>query len=203
MKKFFTILLALILLNIQVGCNNAQNTVQNETPRKVTSVKVAKDYTPKKKNLQLISTSQTPLYEKNTPRINNIKLASNAINNIILVPNQEFSFNTIVGERTKSKGYQEAPIFVKTENGTQKGMGVGGGVCQVSSTVYKAAKNANLEILERHAHSKKVFYTQIGDDATVAYPSTDLRFRNNKKNDIVIKVDVSDNKIQVDILENK
>lgn len=191
----------MVVFNLQVGCNNPPNN-KNTATKNIVNLKLSRDYKPKKKNLQLISTSETPLYEKNTDRVNNIKLAAGSINNIIIVPGQEFSFNKIVGERTKAKGYREAPIFVKTSKGTQRGMGIGGGVCQVSSTVYKSAKNANLEILERHAHSKKVFYTQIGDDATVAYPSTDLRFRNNKKNDIVIKVEVLENKIRVDILEN-
>lgn len=202
MRRNFSCLILLFFLIVQVGCYNLDN-IQSKLDGKVKNIKLSKDYKPKIKNLQLIATSQTPLYEKNTPRLSNIKRAASSINNIILVPNQEFSFNSIVGERTKNKGYEEAPIFIRTKDGTQKGMGVGGGVCQVSSTIYKCAKNANLEIVERHAHSKKVFYTEIGDDATVAYPSTDLKFRNNKQNDIVIKVDVLDDKIRVDILENR
>ena len=202
MIKFFKILILVIIASLQVGCNNSINK-QDDKPIKVKSIKIDKDYKAQRKNLQLISTSETPLYEQNTTRRNNIKIASNAINNIIIAPNQEFSFNKIVGERTVNKGYREAPIFIKTENGTKRGMGVGGGVCQVSSTVYKSAKNAGLEILERHPHSKKVFYTEIGDDATVAYPSTDLRFRNNRENEIVIKVEVEQDKLRVDILENK
>lgn len=201
MGKLLNIIAIIIIFNIQVGCYN-YGSKKNISTNNVTNIKLSKDYKPERKNLQLISTSETPLYEKNTTRLNNIKLAAQSINNIIIVPGQEFSFNKIVGERTKSKGYKEAPILIKTSKGTQRGMGIGGGVCQVSSTIYKSAKNANLEILERHAHSKKVFYTKIGDDATVAYPSTDLRFRNNKKNDIIIKIEVLENKIRVDILEN-
>lgn len=199
--KILSILILLAVFNLQVGCYNSKKD-RNASTKNIVNVKLSEDYKSQKKNLQLIATSETPLYEKNTDRVNNIKLAAGSINNIIIVPGQEFSFNKIVGERTKTKGYREAPILVKTSKGTQKGMGIGGGVCQVSSTVYKSAKIANLEILERHAHSKKVFYTQVGDDATVAYPSTDLRFKNNKKNDIVIKVEVLENKIRVDILEN-
>ena len=199
--RISSILTLIVVLSVQVGCYNSEGN-KNAATKNIINIKLSEDYKPKKRNLQLISTSETPLYEKNTDRVNNIKLAASSINNIIIVPGQEFSFNKIVGERTQRKGYRKAPIFVKTSNGTQKGMGIGGGVCQVSSTVYKSAKNANLEILERHPHSKKVFYTKIGDDATVAYPSADLRFRNNKKNDIVIKVEVLENKIRVDILEN-
>lgn len=202
MKKSFNFIFLLFFLIAQIGCYNS-DIMQSKINRRTNNIKLSKNYKPKIKNLQLIATSQTPLYEKNTPRLNNIKRAANTVNNIILVPNQEFSFNSIVGERTKNKGYQEAPILVRTKDGTQKGMGVGGGVCQVSSTIYKCAKNANLEIIERHAHSKKVFYTPVGDDATVAYPSTDLKFKNNKPNDIVIKVEVLEDKIKVDILENK
>lgn len=199
-SKFMNIFIVSLMIILQVGCNNTK--VQNDNPVKIKSIKIDKEYISKKKNLQLIATSETPLYEQNTTRRDNIELASNAINNIILAPNQEFSFNEIVGERTTKKGYKEAPILIRTENGTQKGMGVGGGICQVASTIYKTAKNAELEILERHPHSKKVFYTNIGDDATVAYPSTDLRFKNNRKNEIVIKVELEKDKLRVDILEN-
>ena len=197
MKKILNILILMLIFNIQVGCYSLEKNKSSLNKNSI-NIKLSSDYKPQKKNLQLISTSETPLYEKNTDRVNNIKLAAKSVNNIIIVPGQEFSFNKIVGERTKIKGYREAPILIKTTGGTKKGVGVGGGVCQVSSTIYKAAKNAKLEILERHAHSKKVFYTQIGDDATVAYPSTDLRFKNNREND----VEVLENKIRVDILEN-
>ena len=202
MWKSFKCFIVLFSLIAQIGCYNLDG-MQGRTNKKMNNIRLSKNYKPKIKNLQLIATSQTPLYEKNTPRLNNIRKAANAINDIILVPNQEFSFNSIVGERSKNRGYQEAPILIRTKDGTKKGMGVGGGVCQVSSTIYKCAKNANLEIIERHPHSKKVFYTQVGDDATVAYPSADLKFKNNKSNDIVIKVEVLEDKIRVDILENR
>lgn len=120
-------------------------------------------------------------------RTTNVTLAAKAINNVVLKAGQEFSFNEVVGRRTTAKGYKKAIIF----SGGSQVMGIGGGVCQVSTTVYQAAKKSGMKITERHSHSQKVSYAQIGNDATVVYGSKDFRFINNTGGNIYIKTSVS------------
>jgi len=99
------------------------------------------------------------------------------------------------------KGYKKAPIIKRTESGSIKGYGIGGGICQLSTTLYNAAEKAGLEITERHSHSKKVPYVPQGKDAMVSYGSSDLKFRNNRQNPIVIKSEISDGKVTVRLYE--
>lgn len=116
-------------------------------------------------------------------RINNIKLSLDAINNTLLMPGEVFSFNGVVGERTSERGYKPAPVIY----GESVADGVGGGICQVSSTLYNAVDRADLEIVERRIHSIAPSYIQHGKDATVAWPHTDFKFRNNQAEPIIIK----------------
>ena len=107
-------------------------------------------------------------------RTENILLSAKALDGIRLAPGERFSFNEIVGKRTTEAGYKEAPII----SGDTFIPGIGGGVCQVSTTLYNAVVLADLEILERHHHSLPVDYVPPGQDATVSYPSLDFKFRN-------------------------
>lgn len=120
--------------------------------------------------------------ESNVNRSTNVKLASNKINSVILLPGEEFSYNKVVGKRTFENGFREASIY--TSNGVTNGLG--GGICQVSSTLYNAVLRANLEIVERRNHSYAVSYVPLGTDATVSYGSIDFRFKNNRKYPIKI-----------------
>ena len=115
-------------------------------------------------------------------RSDNVELAASRINGIILMPGEEFSYNNAVGKRTAENGFKEAPVF---ENG-ETVQGMGGGVCQVSSTLYSAVLYADLPVLERQNHSLTVSYVPKGQDATVAYGSIDFRFKNNTKGPIKI-----------------
>lgn len=135
----------------------------------------------------MISNFYTTLVD-NPNRTNNVHLAAYAIDNIIINPEETFSFNNIVGERTTSKGYQKAPIFV----GKKVVDGVGGGICQVSSTLYNSALNANLPVTERHPHSLKVAYVPPNRDASVAWGTTDFKFKNNFNYPIKLLVKVVD-----------
>ena len=115
-------------------------------------------------------------YNKNLKnRTINLKIASKEINNTIIMPGEIFSFNDIVGETTEEKGYKAAKIFLKGEEIE----GIGGGICQVSSTLYNAADNVGLEIIERHSHSKPVYYVEKNRDAATAFGSVDLKIKNN------------------------
>jgi vancomycin resistance protein YoaR len=108
-------------------------------------------------------------------RSENIKVAAGSIEGILLKPGEEFSFNGATGLRTEENGYKEAPVIV----GGELEPGIGGGVCQVSSTLYNAVLLANLEISERHNHTIPSTYIPMGLDATVVDRYLDFKFRNN------------------------
>jgi len=150
-----------------------------------------------------IGSFSTEILDGQKSRVNNIKVASDYINGVEIMPGEEFSFNGALGRRTKEKGYKKAPIIIKTKRGPKKGYGVGGGICQISTTLYNAALEAGLEITERHQHSKKVPYIEKGKDATVVYGGADLKFVNNRNNPIVINVNVSDGRVIVKLYEIK
>lgn len=118
-------------------------------------------------------------------RTTNVKLACDFVNGTILNPGDVFSYNQTVGPRTYARGFKDAIVYV----GTSAEDGVGGGICQVSSTIYYAALRADLEIVERKAHSRTVTYVPLGEDATVAWGAVDFRFRNDT--DYPIRIDVS------------
>lgn len=104
----------------------------------------------------------------------NLEIAAETVNNTILLPGEVFSFNEIIGKPTRAKGYRSAKVFIKGREVS----GIGGGICQLSSALYNAADLAGLEIIERHAHSKEVFYVPEGRDAATAYGGIDFKFRN-------------------------
>ena len=118
----------------------------------------------------------------NTDRANNLELAAEKIDGTVLSPNEVFSYNKTVGARTIEKGYTEAKIY---SNG-QVVDGVGGGICQISSTLYDTAVIANLEIVERHNHQFITSYLPAGKDATVVYGAKDLKFKNTRSYPIKI-----------------
>jgi vancomycin resistance protein YoaR len=155
------------------------------------------------KNIIEIGSYTTPLLDRSDSRVNNIDLASEKINGFKLAPGEEFSFNKVVGRRTEAKGYEEAPIIIRTEDGPKKGTGVGGGICQLSSTMYNAVEEGGLEVTERHMHSKNVGYVPKGEDATVAYGKVDFKFRNSKSHPIMIVVHLSERSLTVKIIENR
>jgi putative cell wall-binding protein len=130
-------------------------------------------------------------------RSDNIRLAAEALNGHTLSPGDLFSFNQSVGRRTAEAGYKEAPIIM----GEEFVPGVGGGVCQVSTTLYNAAVLADLEIVERHHHTLPVAYVPAGQDATVSYPALDLKFRNTLDVYIVIRSSVEGNTLTFQLYE--
>ncbi len=115
-------------------------------------------------------------------RVHNINLGAEAINGCLLPPGHTFSFEAVVGDSTREKGYREAPVIV----GGKLVQGLGGGLCQVSSTLYNAALLANLDIVERFNHSLTIGYLPIGRDATISIGYADLKFRNNRDHHILI-----------------
>lgn len=112
----------------------------------------------------------------------NLRLACNAINGTVLKPGQMFSFNQIVGERTEAKGYKPGHIFASGSTVSA----IGGGVCQVASTVFNAALISNFKIDQRSQHSKRVAYVPLGRDAAIYWGSKDLKFTNTSNTNIKI-----------------
>jgi len=108
-------------------------------------------------------------------RNQNIALAAKAIDNTVVYPGETFSYNETVGPTTKANGFKKAQVFKKGK----KEYGYGGGVCQVSSTLYNAVDKAGLEVLERHDHSLPVDYVPEGKDAATSYGGIDFKFFNN------------------------
>lgn len=135
----------------------------------------------------LITGYFTRLVNSPAGRTNNVILSSAKVNGTILQPGDTFSFNKTVGPRTAQIGYHNAKIFA----GKKVVTGIGGGVCQTSSTIYNLALDAGMQILERYPHSLKVVYTAPNRDATVTWGGADLKFRNNKNYPVKIlcKVD--------------
>ncbi|HHW75284.1 MAG TPA: VanW family protein [Firmicutes bacterium] len=115
-------------------------------------------------------------------RAANIILATTSLNNYLLLPGEIFSFNKANGPRTAERGYLPAPVIM----GGTVVPGLGGGVCQVSTTLYNAVLQAKLEVVERYMHSEPIGYVPRGMDATVA-DSLDFRFRNNSDHLILIR----------------
>lgn len=113
--------------------------------------------------------------------------------------NSIFSFCDTVGKATTERGYQESDIFDKEGN---KIKGLGGGNCQVSTTLYNAVLNIpSLEIIERHEHSNYVPYIEKGKDAAVAYGSYDLKFKNNSGNKIKIKAEADSSLVTIKLFK--
>lgn len=132
----------------------------------------------------------------NGGRATNIILATRSLNNYLLFPGEVFSFNRANGPRTAERGYQPAPIIV----GNTVVPGLGGGVCQVSTTLYNAVLEAGLEVVERYPHSLPVGYVPPGRDATIS-DYLDFKFRNNTDGLVLIKSAVSGGGIEFRILQ--
>lgn len=150
-----------------------------------------------KDTLSTYSTKFSTGNKNDANRAVNIKLASSKISGKILLPGDIFSFNDVVGPRTAEKGYQIAKVY-------QSGKivdDIGGGICQVSTTLYNSILNADLETVTRRNHMFTVGYVPRGQDAAVSYGSTDFKFKNNTSMPIKILVNVtSDNRVVFSIL---
>ncbi len=160
---------------------NEQNNIQNIEPKKD----------------ELISSFSTKIYTKESERQNNISITCSKLNGTVVKNGGTFSFCNTIGPATSAKGYQEADIF---DNDGNKKKGLGGGNCQVSTTLYNAVlKVSGLSVIERHEHSNKVPYIKSGKDAAVAYGSYDLKFRNNTGNDIRIEASATANNVSINL----
>ena len=145
-----------------------------------------------------ISTYSTTIKDKSSGRLTNISITCSTLNNTIIHSGETFSFNEVVGKPTAEKGYQEASVII--DHKTEKG--IGGGNCQVSSTLYNAVLAVpSLVITERHEHGKDVTYVPEGKDAAVSYGSLDLKFRNDSGSDIRIEASTNNETITIKLIQ--
>ena len=138
-------------------------------------------------------TNHTAIYNRTT----NLKLACEQIDGTILLPGDVFSFNKVVGERTEAKGYKEAIAYV---HGGESKPEVGGGICQVASSIYYAVLQADLKTVEREPHMYLVDYVPRGMDATIYWGYLDYKFENTSPYPIKIQASVSDGKVHIVLL---
>lgn len=165
----------------EVGTNTEYRFKLNYTMPEVTVDSLGMEAFP-----NLLGTYSTN-YVNNANRTTNLRLASDKINGVVLMPGDTFSFNSIVGPRTEEKGYKSAAIY-------SDGMvvdGVGGGICQIVTTLYNAAVKANMNITVRRNHTFVPSYSQPGFDATVVYGSQDFKFVNSREYPVKIVSSVS------------
>ena len=130
-----------------------------------------------------IATYTTNIYDKDENRIHNIKLACKRLDGHIVTPNEEFSFNNTMGQMGEADGYKKALGF---DSNGKKIKVFGGGLCQISSTLYNSVLIAKLKVTERHAHSRRVYYVPKDKDATIFYGGPDFKFINNTDKNIMI-----------------
>lgn len=148
-----------------------------------------------------IATFSTKIYSTDQARQNNINISCNTLNGTTVKNKDTFSFCSTLGQATSSKGYQKADIF---DNKGKKKKGLGGGNCQISSTLYNAVLSVpELTVTERHEHSNYVPYIQKGKDAAVAYGSYDFKFVNHTGNDIKIYAQASNQNVTTSIVALK
>ena len=143
----------------------------------------------------VLGSCETP-HTGNANRNTNLSLACQAINGLVLQPGDTFSFNDVVGERTAERGYRSAPAYANGETVSE----IGGGVCQVSSTLYYCVLLADLEVTERQNHSYISTYIDKGMDATVSWNGPDFKFRNSSSYPIRIEAEVSGGNVKIQIL---
>lgn len=130
-----------------------------------------------------LATFSTRYDATNITRTTNLKIAVNKINGVVVMPGEIFSYNKTLGKRTSEAGYKDAAGY----SGGKVVQMIGGGICQISSTLYDAVVYANLEIVERHNHAFTTSYVGAGKDATVVYGSLDFQFKNSRSYPIKIE----------------
>ncbi len=197
------VVLAIIMFayfNLQNKNNIAENNNQENIFNSIQNINIIPtneiENTPKVETE--ISSFSTPL-AGDANRLENIRLSCSTVNGTTLKNGETFSFNDIIGEPTEDKGYKEADVLVETS----LTKGVGGGNCQVSSTLYNACLAIpEIEIVERHPHKKPVAYVAEGKDASVSYGILDLKFKNNTGSTITIYMDSENNAVTARIVKS-
>jgi vancomycin resistance protein YoaR len=139
--------------------------------------------------------SYTTTYGGTEGRLHNVALVAELIDGALVAPGDRFSFNATTGERNAAKGFEEAPVIINGELES----GIGGGVCQVSTTVFNAAFEAGLSIEKRTNHALYISHYPLGRDATVNYPDLDLVFRNDTDHWLLLRTFVGTGSLTVNL----
>ena len=166
-----------------------------EIELKITAPKVTTDQLGTEAFPNLLSSFSTRYDASQIGRSKNLKLAAEKINGTVVKPGEIFSYNKVVGERTIAAGYTEAAGYA----GGKVVPTLGGGICQISTTLYDAVVYANLDIVERRNHMFLTSYVGAGKDATVVYGSIDFKFKNTRNYPIMINASVKNGIAKVDI----
>jgi vancomycin resistance protein YoaR len=170
--------------------SNAPQTITFAIPIRIVEPNITTEKVNKLGIKELIGTGNSLFFHSIPGRVFNINLAASRLNGILVAPGETFSFDKALGDVSAFSGYQQAYII---QNGHTV-LGDGGGVCQVSTTLFRAILNAGLPIVERHAHAYRVGYYEEdsppGIDATVYSPTVDLKFKNDTENYILIQSQV-------------
>jgi vancomycin resistance protein YoaR len=149
----------------------------------------------KKMGINGVVSSYTTIYSGDANRVHNVQLVANLIDNTLIAPGRTFSFNGTTGERNAAKGFLEAPVIINGELQT----GLGGGVCQVSTTVFNTAYEAGLNVTARTNHALYISHYPQGRDATVNYPDTDLKFVNDTGHWLLLRTFVGSSSLTVNL----
>lgn len=160
---------------------------QYEIPLNITKPKVTTSQIGSEAFPDLLATYSTKYDGGNIDRTTNLRIACQKINDKVILPGETFSYNKTLGERSTATGYKYAKVY---ENGEVVD-GIGGGICQISSTLYNSVLMSNLDIVERRNHQFVTSYTPAGRDATVVYGMTDFRFKNTRTYAVKIKASCS------------
>lgn len=208
MKKYIWIIIAIVIIAIVgfIVYNTTNKNNQNQFSNTKSEYNAIKTEAESKNNNQVNESKpvETELYSFSTPikssddnRLTNIKITCSRINETVVKAGKEFSFCDVVGQPNSADGYKPADAFGSNGKVIKA---IGGGNCQVSTTIYNAALAVDgLKITERHEHDRDVAYIEDGKDATVAYDYLDLKFKNTNDFDIKLYSFVSDNKVTVKI----
>lgn len=177
------LLIFFICITLFTGCTNNNEQINYESNNLVQQKKIYGIFS-------------TKITDKTPERLNNIKLGIKKLNGATVNANEDFSFNSQVGPRTAEQGFEKAIIFDGHGN---KMDGYGGGVCQISSTLYNAVLSAGLPVIERHEHSRSVPYIEQGKDAAVSYDSEDLIFKNTSNSTLKITANTDNDTLTITV----
>ena len=187
-------------VDFAISLEEAKNILEEQKeeyiiPLKITIPEITLDDLGKEAFPQILGTFSTTYNTSNQNRITNLKLASEKIDGTIILPGENFSYNKVVGERTIAKGYKEAAVYA----GGKVVDGIGGGICQLSSTLYNSVLYANLEITSRSNHRFLTSYVTAGRDATVSWGTIDFCFKNTRSYPIKITSEVKNGVVTTSI----
>lgn len=185
MKKI-KLFIAIFLIILLTSCN----ILQKPSP--------APDNTIIQEENPLIGQFSTKILDKSSSRVNNLELSASMLNGYVINPGQTFSFNEVIGEASEERGFKKA---ITLDRWGRKVMGDGGGICQISSTLYNAAQRAGMDIIERHTHNRGIGYVKRGQDATIDFPTKDLKFVNTKDFPVEVRVQIDKNSVSTSLVK--